>query len=121
MTATCDFLIPIENKAETIVAEAETGCRFSGPEGSCSAPALPGSAYCATHRRLCVIDPASGDGVRARRALDREARRPSAVPPEFAYLLGQFLPELESDDEPRDIAGCIDIVPDDAQDDGAGS
>lgn len=42
------------------------------------------------------------------------------MPPEFFYLIGKFLPELDSDDEPRDIAGCIDIVKrDDIADDGA--
>ncbi|MGH6980314.1 MAG: hypothetical protein ACREFC_03830 [Stellaceae bacterium] len=92
-------------------------CRFLSAAGTCALPALPGSAYCATHRLLCVIDPETGDGARAIRALEREARDPSAVPPEFAHLLGQRLPELEADDEPRDIAGCLDIAPRDRRDD----
>jgi len=120
MAEIADFLVFEKNKTETIAAGKAPLCRFFGSDGSCPAPALPGSAYCAKHRRICTVDPQSGDGARAIRALEREAQTPSAVPPEFFHLIGQFVPELDSDDEPRDIAACIDIVPrDDRDDDGA--
>jgi len=108
----------IRNKTETFRAEPRPICRFFGSGGGCTEPAVPGSPYCVTHRRLCVIDPGTNDGARAIRDLEREALRPSAVPPEFLHLIDQRLPELEADDEPRDIAGCVDLAPRDERDDG---
>jgi hypothetical protein len=76
----------------------------------CGAPILPGSAYCRRHHRLCLVKPGSPEGHRAVRRFEREAALASNLPPEFAYLSSVAVPELEAADEPRDIAGCIDVV-----------
>ena len=57
----------------------------------CGAPVRPGSAYCATHARLCTADPASAEGVRIAIAQDLAAR--AAPPPELDQLAPVALPE----------------------------
>ena len=80
----------------------------------CGAPTLPGSAYCARHHSLCLLAPASPEGGRAIRQFERDARQPPPVPVELAYLASVAVPEeLDSADEPRDLAGCIDLFLDD--------
>jgi len=106
-----------ENKTETH-AQAPAGCGFivddrtlSGRDPRrCGGPVFPGSAYCATHHSLCAVSPASAEGGRALRRIEGEAASSAPPPREFAYLAAIAVPELESDDEPRDLAGCLDLA-----------
>ena len=120
----------IGNKAATVprnlgaagppAGAAAAPCQFilSGDEAVarraryCGAPAAPGSAYCARHRALCAIRPDSVEGGRLVRRLRREAEQVPAPPEEYAYLSDVAVAELDSADEPRDIAACLDIPPD---------
>lgn len=96
-----------KNKTET--------CAFpndDGRAGGCGAPALPGSPYCRRHRRLCSLPPGSEAAIRELRALERDAAGAAEVPPDLAYLASVAAPELDAADEPRDIAGCLDVIHD---------
>ena len=80
------------------VAEAARRCAYiaadTWPPGAppfCGAPVRPGSAYCATHARLCTADPASAEGVRIAIAQDLAAR--VVPPPELDHLAPVALPE----------------------------
>lgn len=94
--------------------KTETLCRFIDDGRGvdyCGAPTLPGSAYCGRHHRLCRLSPESTEGGRAIRAFERDAREPPALPAELAHLASVAVPEeLDSADEPRDLAGCIDLI-----------
>jgi hypothetical protein len=96
-------------------ANGKARCMFSLAAGAgprfCGAPALPGSAYCRHHHRLCLIEPGSVAAGRAIRDLEREAARSATVPDELAFLASVAVAELDSADEPRDIAACLDLVP----------
>jgi hypothetical protein len=76
----------------------------------CGAPAIDGSPYCRRHHALCSFSPASAEGGRAARRLEREADRASPPPDELAYLASIAAPELDSADEPDDLAACLDLV-----------
>ena len=87
------------------ILDAETGHR-------CAAPAVAGSVYCRRHRALCLVRPESPEGGRVIRQFERDARPGAAPPAELAFLASVPVPEeLDSADEPRDLAGCIDLVP----------
>ncbi|MGH7002083.1 MAG: hypothetical protein ACREEA_11320 [Stellaceae bacterium] len=74
----------------------------------CDRPALPGSSYCAWHRALCAVAPASSAfaGLAAAQIVAGETR--AAPPPERGWLVAP--PEFfdESDDER--LAG-LDLPP----------
>ncbi len=111
---------PDGNKSETYTAPpalggSEAGCAFildADTGHRCGAPAVAGSVYCRRHRALCLVRPESPEGGSVIRQFERDAR-PGAVPPaELAHLASVPVPEeLDSADEPRDLAGCIDLVP----------
>jgi hypothetical protein len=101
--------------------KTETSCRFIDDANAnryCGAPTLPGSAYCGRHHRLCLVAPASPEGGRAIGQFERDARQPPPLPAALAYLATVAVPEeLDSADEPRDLAGCIDLFPNDDRSD----
>jgi hypothetical protein len=114
------------NKTETLCPRrparqaaygGDAGCRFIvssetavGPPRCCAAPAAPGSAYCRRHHRLCAVSPATRAGQQAIRTLERAADRAADLPPELAFLSSIAAPELESADDPDDIAACLDLA-----------
>jgi hypothetical protein len=63
----------------------------AGAPPFCSAAAQPGSAYCATHARLCAVDPASRHGARVAFEQDLAAR--AAPPPALKHLAAYAVPE----------------------------
>lgn len=101
--------------------KTETSCLFIAENGDgryCGEPTVPGSAYCARHHDRCRIAPTSIEGGRAIRQFERDARQPPALPADLAYLASVAVPEeLDSADEPRDLAGCIDLFPNDDRSD----
>ena len=61
----------------------------------CGAPVQPGSSYCPHHARLCVVDPASAEGVLL--ALGQELAAAAEAPPQLAHLAPVAVPELVED------------------------
>lgn len=76
----------------------------------CDAPALPGSSYCLAHHRRCQVRPGSDEAARVLRGFEQAARNMGALPSELAFLASVEPPELDSADDPRDLAGCIDLA-----------
>ncbi|GEM_PF-4054869 len=103
-----------ENKTGTIVAHAGAAvtvaaarrvrlCGYvvaAGAAPFCDRPALAGSSYCADHRALCAVRPASPGFAALADAQVRAARAPTPPPPELGWLAATA-PESfdESDDE----------------------
>lgn len=71
--------------------------RYGRPDPFCGAAALPGSSYCAEHRSLCEVDPASEEGRRL--AVDQAEAAQAALPAEFPPLAA---PEALQDLDPID-------------------
>jgi hypothetical protein len=73
----------------------------AGAAPFCDRPALPGCSYCAGHRALCAVDPASPDFAALAEAQARAGDVLVAPPPELAWLKAPAPPERldESDDE----------------------
>ena len=96
---------PRENCSYVIDAKAPDGPRF------CDAAAIRGSAYCARHRALCGAAPDTPEGATLARELEREADTVLTPPHDLARL--EFTPLLEpqDEDEPAEIAGLVDAVP----------
>ena len=86
---------------------------LEGGEGTffCDAPAFADSAYCGLHHRICAVQPGSEAGRDVIRNIEREAARTAPVPIELAYLSCVAAPELDSADDPHDIAACLDFMP----------
>lgn len=110
-----DFAL-YQNKSETIFLSPKPppGCSYfvESERRFCDAPAVPGSSYCPAHRRLCQVRHGTDDARRLLRGFERAARGDDgALPPELAFLASIDPPELDSADEPRDLAGCIDLAP----------
>jgi hypothetical protein len=78
--------------------------RYGAPDPFCDAPALPGSSYCAAHRALCAVDPATEEGRRlaSRQAAAAQAALPDAFPPLVA-------PEPPPETEPEEALGEIHV------------
>ncbi|MGH7075446.1 MAG: hypothetical protein ACREFD_14750 [Stellaceae bacterium] len=91
-------------------------CGFVGPDSRpgaprfCDAPALPGSAYCATHHARCAVAPESAAGARTIRRLQRAAAGRDGPPRDLAHLASVAVAELDSADAPADIAACLDVA-----------
>lgn len=113
-----------KNKTETIQLPPGRGgspsrvkrdgrCMFvlerSGGVVFCAAPTFAASAYCRRHHRLCAVQPGSEAGRDAIRNIEYEAERTAPVPIELAYLSCVAAPELDSADDPHDIAACLDL------------
>jgi len=83
----------------------------SWPPGAppyCAASVEPGSSYCALHRRLCVVDPASADGARIAEAQDLAG---SAAPlPVLTQRVASVLPEPTEEEEKLDV-GELSLAP----------
>lgn len=67
----------------------------------CDRPALRGCSYCAGHRALCAVDPASPDFAALAEAQARAGDVLVVPPPELAWFRAPAPPERldESDDE----------------------
>lgn len=65
----------------------------------CDRPALAGSSYCAWHRALCAVAPASPAFVALAAAQIAAAEARAAPAPEFGWLTAPPEPFDESDDE----------------------
>jgi hypothetical protein len=76
----------------------------------CDRPVLPGGSYCAAHRALCAVAPASPEFAALAAAQIRAGDVVVAPPPELAWLRAPAPPERldESDDEA--LAG-LDLPP----------
>lgn len=110
-----DNTSPNENKTSTTIASslpsvtaggeppARAGlCGYVIAPGAtpfCDRPALAGSSYCAWHRALCAVAPASPAFPALAAAQVADAERRAATPPEFGWV--DAPPEAfdESDDE----------------------
>lgn len=110
-----DNTLPNENKTSTTIAPSSlpvTACDepptradlcgyviAPGATPFCDRPALAGSSYCAWHRALCAVAPASPAFPALAAAQHAAADMRAAPPPEFGWL--DALPETfdESDDE----------------------
>jgi hypothetical protein len=77
----------------------------------CDAPALPGSAYCAEHHARCAVRPDSAAGRRAIRRLKHAAGQAADPPRDLAHLASVEVAELDSGDDPAEIAACLYTVP----------
>lgn len=83
--------LPVPVTAESRGADAAQRCgyvvasgwRYGAPDPFCGAPAAPGSSYCARHRSLCAVDPATPTGRRLARhqAAAARAALPAGFPP----------------------------------------
>jgi hypothetical protein len=71
--------------------------RYGAPDPFCTAPALAGSSYCATHRALCAVDPVSSEGRRLARgqAAAASVPLPEAFPP---LAMPEPVPETEPEE-----------------------
>jgi hypothetical protein len=113
VTRNCNDFGVIWNKSETHRLPPDPpGCGYflEAERRFCDAPPVPGSPYCPAHRLLCQIQPGTVAATRALQDLERAARSAGPLPPELAFLAGVEPPELDSADEPRDLAGCIDLA-----------
>lgn len=80
--------------------------RYGAPDPFCGAPAMAGSSYCAAHRALCVVDPATAAG---RRLSVRQAAAGHAIlPAEFPPLAA---PEPLPDPDPVEALAGLDLPP----------
>jgi hypothetical protein len=114
MTRTSDGLAIIGNKSETtrFPPDPPPGCGYflEDERRFCDAPALPGSSYCRAHRRLCQVLPGTAAAASVLQGFENAARSAGPLPPELAFLASIEPPELDSADEPRDLAGCLDLA-----------
>jgi hypothetical protein len=83
-------------------------CRFIAAEAwepgaapFCGAPVLPGSSYCASHRRLCYIDPVSPQAAGIVIAQKLAGRVPP--PRKLKCLVTSSLPEPDEETESSTI------------------
>jgi hypothetical protein len=108
------WLAHVKNKIGTysFPSDPPPGCGYFLEEERrfCDAPALPGSSYCSAHRRLCQVRPGTAAAARVMQGFENAARSSGPLPPELAFLASIEPPELDSADEPRDLAGCIDLA-----------
>jgi len=88
-----------------VVREAAGG---TGP--FCGLPALPGSAYCARHRPLCVVSSGSAAGRAIAEALAAEAEAPEP-PRELRHLQPRALPEPQAEERPEELRSLLDHPP----------
>ncbi|HVM79545.1 MAG TPA: hypothetical protein VMU06_11025 [Stellaceae bacterium] len=78
----------------------------------CGLPAVPGSAYCAPHRRLCVVSSRSAAGRALAKALAAEAEAPEP-PPGLAHLQPPAFPEPQAEERPEELRSLLDHPPPD--------
>lgn len=77
---------------------------YGAPDPFCGAPAVPGSSYCALHRSLCAVDPASAAGRRL--AVRQAAAARAVLPAEFPPLAA---PEPLPDPDPVEALAGLDL------------
>jgi len=115
-----------ENKTSTTVAPAApavTGepaalhraglCGYVVAPGAapfCDRPALAGGSYCAWHRALCAVGPASPDFAALANAQLRAGDALSMPPPEFGWLAAPGPPEPLDESDAERLAG-LDLPP----------
>ena len=99
---------PIRNRCVFVVSPRHARPGAIGP--FCGAPAIPRSAYCARHHRICVLSAASaaGQADAATLATEAEAAEP---PPELAHLIPPTLPEQQGEEQPAELRVLLDHPP----------